>query len=168
MIDKSLLNLLLTNQHILLVVVLFLVAFFISLLGKEFLERLKVAAEIVLIFIGICYGQIITNSIKNRELALENLKISLSVLSQKPITDEDKILRKWALEVFKTHADPKPSDEVLETLKEHPATGFVMTAEKIQEMLDNDAGYQRHLDAIERSKHLNEIMQSVKPDKVNQ
>jgi hypothetical protein len=123
---------------------------------KYHLDKLKVIFEILLIVAGIYYGHVLSSSFRDKELALEYLKFSFQILNSNT-TEEGKPIRDWALETFDKYADHPLNKKAKDLLREKPVSAFIMTEKDIQKILDNDGGYQRHLDAIERSKYLNEM-----------
>lgn len=135
-------------------IILACVGILLFVFGKWWFEELKKVFEILLILAVIWYGHVLSDSYKEKELALEYLKFSIEILN-KPIGKEGQPIREWALAVFDKYADPPLTVEQKYLLTRLPAASFIMTQEEqkmtedeIKKILENDGGYQKHLDAI--------------------
>jgi hypothetical protein len=97
---------------------------------KEWLDRIKVFAEIILIICTIFFGNMLTSNFKDKEIKLQTLKVALEILRNNP--EKDDPLREWALDVFEKYADPKPSKEVKEILRKKSLNKY---------LIDQDGNY---------------------------
>lgn len=152
------------QQIVQFLIILFILGILIWVLfrfSQETLNKFKLIAEIILILAGVYFGNVITTSLKNKELDLQILKLAVGVIGEKP-SEEQEPLRLWAIEAFEKFADPKPSSEVIEMLKKYPAKGFIMTQERVQEMWNNDPGYQKAIEAEQKVKELSEALKNNK------
>jgi hypothetical protein len=83
---------------------------------KDWLDQLKIIAEIVAIIAAIWFGQIISSSIKNRELSLKYVQMAAGILSTEP-SEDTKYLRNWAVDIINEYSDIKLNEATKEELR---------------------------------------------------
>ncbi len=135
------------------------VLFFVLFSSKELLDKVKVIAEIGLIVVVIYYGNMLSDLYKKKEMSLEYLKLSIDIIN-KPLSPEAMPIREWAIEVFKDNAEPALTQKQIDIIERKPLSSYVMDEKQLQEILDRDGGYQKHLDAIERSREMQEDLKN--------
>jgi hypothetical protein len=101
---------------------------------KDWLDQLKIIAEIVAIIAAIWFGQIISSSIKNRELSLKYVQVAVGILSSEP-SEDTKHLRSWAADIINEYSDIKLNEEAKEELRKKR---FILIQPTNDMVLSND------------------------------
>lgn len=81
-------------------------------------DKGKAIATILMPFVIALVGHLYTSSLKEREINLQFVELSIGILSEEP-TPENKNLRGWAIDVINEHSDVKLKPEVTRVLMDN-------------------------------------------------
>lgn len=89
---------------------------------KDWWDRIKIIAEVSAIIAAIIFGQIISSSIKNRELGLSYVQLATGILRSEP-SEDTKHLRNWAVDIINEYSKVKLNEEAKNELRK---TRFIL------------------------------------------
>ncbi len=86
---------------------------------KDCLDKTKIILEIILLIAIVWYGNVINNTLKQKELNVKMIEVAVKILTTKPTKEQDH-LREWAIDILDKYSEIPLPERVKQELKTRP------------------------------------------------
>ncbi len=93
---------------------------------KDCWDKTKIIVEIILLIVIVWYGNVINNTLKQKELNVKMIEVAVKILTTKPAKEPDH-LREWAIDILDKYSETPLPDKVKQELKTRSIVKYLTT-----------------------------------------